>query len=206
MADIKTKLKIQLYAGSELVAESEDKHLWQRILTAITNSSSDSMRVEGKEVRQDATSRFNTGLAAVAIPSTSSAEEALAIEIGVSLQNLQGACSASTEAPYIQLDHHYWESLRRNTPAKGPGAVAPAVLAATLLGLWFRQVKMGPIKKAQIISVMRTIGLEDTNAIRGLRNCEWLQVRSDGVNLNPGKISLAIRVACAYCTQQPVGK
>src|SRR5881628_100012 len=58
--------------------------------------------------------------------------EAFAAEVGATVAEVIGACSPSSTSPYLHLDQHCWEALKKNTPIKGPGSVSPTTLAATL--------------------------------------------------------------------------
>jgi hypothetical protein len=104
----------------------------------------------------------------------------------------------------MHLDVHHWESFKKNTPNRGRGSIPPVVLGATLLVLWFRHEKLGKSKQVDAIKLMETIHVGDKNPSRGMKKCQWLQGRSDGLVLNPSKVSQAIGVARAYCMKQPI--
>ena len=132
--------------------------------------------------------------------------EAFAAAVDVTVYQVTGACSPSTATPYLHLDQHCWEALKKNTPIKGPGSVSPTTLAATLLVLWME--RLGPTKPTveNVDAVLNTIDLEDRNAVRAVKNCQWLQYRDGTILFNPAQRSRAIAIAKAYCTKQPPEK
>ncbi len=130
-----------------------------------------------------------------------------AAELGLAPDVVVGAAEPEATSPYLHLNQHNWEALKKNTPIKGPGSVSPSVLAGTLLVLWLERLTP-PIKPtmADVSVVLGTISLEDPNAVRSLKNCEWLQVRGSQVHPNPAERSRAVAVAKAYCAKQPIEK
>jgi len=118
-----------------------------------------------------------------------------------------GAASPSATAPFLHLNQHCWEALKKNTPRRGTLAVGPSVLAATLLVLWFEHIspKIKP-SLANVNAVVGTISITDRNGPRSLKNCEWLQYRNAQVLPNPAERSRAIAVAKAFCSKKPVEK
>lgn len=118
-------------------------------------------------------------------------------ELGVQREQLEGAAGPSHEAPFIHLDHKYWAALRGS---EGTKAVAPTVLAATLLLLWDRHAKIGDVSTAVSANVLKTIDLVDNHAPRAIKRCEWLQMRGNLIKLNPALIGKAEALARKYCT------
>ena len=202
---VKTALKIKLFAGDTLVAESDDSGLWQRVLATISTGAN---LKDNKENKEELIGRVEslTPLREDEVDDKDYSAEIkkFANEIGVTPAELVGACGPKAAAPFIHLDHHCWEALKRNTPGRGPGAISPIVLSATLLAMWFRHAKLGMAKQSEAIEVLDSINVQDKNPARGLKNCEWLQPRTDGIVLNPSRISTAVRVCRAYCTQKPL--
>jgi hypothetical protein len=127
---------------------------------------------------------------------------AFAAELDVTEEELTGACGPEVEPPYIHLDQRYWEALRKQTGSRGIDAVAPVVLAATLLAIWFKHGVGGSPTVRQCQEVLSTIGLRDQNAARSLNNAEWLQARNGSVQINPARWSQAVRIAKAYCVKK----
>lgn len=192
------ELRIILKAGDAEVAESTDPKLWQKTLAEITG------------IEPSATTPSPPGSPATRIQEnaagTGEPVQRFAAEVGVSKDVLVGACSPAATPPYIHLDAHCWEALKRNTPVKGRGSVSASRLAATLLVLWFKAAGLGNPTSAQIQGVVDSINLEEKNLMRGIHVCEWLQVRGDGVVLNPSQTSQAVRLARAYCTKTPLNE
>jgi hypothetical protein len=117
---------------------------------------------------------------------------------------VQSACDPMTEPPYMHLDVRAWQDFKRNTPARGSTSIPPVVLAATLLVLWFKNARLGPLTVSQAQAVLNTIDTRDKNPARALRNCSWLQTRDDVVKLNPARFDQAVAVARAYCSHRPI--
>ena len=124
--------------------------------------------------------------------------------LGISQELVQGACSPSMEAPYLHLDMHCWEDMKKQLPPRGPGSIAPIAVAATLLALWMRTAgTLGSATQAHAQKVLATIELRDPNASRGLSSTPWLQTRPGGVIVvNPAQMSKAITVARSFCIKQ----
>jgi len=197
---VKAKLIVSLRADETVVAESEDPELWQRVLVAINTKSMPDA------APRDALPSAATPAAPSVSPGSLNAGveiERFANELGVTTAQLIGACDPRTSAPYLHLNSHCWEALKRNTPERGPGALGPMVLGSTLMVLWFRSARLGTPKQADVHETLGTIGLVDKNPTRALKNCEWLQSRSGAIYLNPAETSKAIAVAKAYCVKQP---
>lgn len=189
--EIKKDLKIKLFAGGQLIAESSDANLWGRVLTAITGGSSQELEEEVVDIA-DASVVQGVGKFAKAL--------------GLSVEQVQGACGPSMEEPYLNLDKHYWESFQKNNNVRGRGAIGPLLVAGTLLALWFEYNRMGKPTASQALAVLDTIDLTDLNYNRTLNRCSWLQYRDKNILLNPAEMSKAIVIAKAYCTKQSLGK
>ena len=183
---IKKNLKVKLFAGNELVTESSDPNLWGRVLSAITGGAS---QVLNQNLEVDIDTDISTKV------------EKFAKELGVSVDEVQGACSPSNKEPYLHLDEHYWEAFQRNHNVMGRGAISHLQVAATLLTLWFKHIKKGKPTAEQAQVVLNTINLKDTNFKRTLGRSSWLQYRDNNISINPAEISKAVGVAKAYCTK-----
>jgi hypothetical protein len=192
---VKAQLKIVLLANEVVVAESEDAVLWQQILQRLQAPAMAPGAAGGVPPALEASS----GAPDAQAGRSSDAATEFARFLGVPEEAVRGACDPSPTPPLLQLNHHNWESLKKATPLRGPGAVPPATLAATLLVLWCQSAKLAVPSKSDINSVLATIGLQDKNPDRSLRNCNWLQVRGSHIYLNPAETSKAIDLASAYC-------
>jgi hypothetical protein len=195
-AGVRATLSIRLFANEVLVAESDAPDLWQQVFAAITAGKADS--------RVDALSRAQTKR--LDSPPQGKIGEsgpvsAMAAEIGVSSDVLIGACSPSNQPPYLHLDAHCWEAIKRNFGTRGPTSVSPTALAATLLAIWNQHRGSEAPLVSDCLAVLRTIHLRDPNTARSLRNCEWLQARGGAVVVNPAQRSRALRIARAYCSK-----
>ncbi|MCU0648856.1 MAG: hypothetical protein MUF00_12720 [Gemmatimonadaceae bacterium] len=200
MIAVKAKLKVVLQADEVVVAEVEDSGLWQRVLAAINAGE-----------RPTIATAVDLGAPTAPgdlLPSTLDASPApddavgkLAHRLGLTREVVQGACSPDTNAPFLHLDVHRWEDMKRQTPARGPGSVSPIALASTLLALWFREANLGNPTQAQAQAVLATINLRDPNATRGIGKADWLQSRAGGfVMLNPANVSKATAMVKAFCS------
>lgn len=196
---VKAKLKIQLLADSVTVAESEDEDLWRRVLSAMQGAGGLGQRMDEEEPLEEDEHEPKKK------PRKGGGHSAFAAELGVSVEELEGACTPEKEQPYIHLDERSWEAFKRNTPQRGPTSVAPIQLAGTLLCLWFKHAGIeGNPTQADAQAVLGTIGERDRNASRSIRNCEWLQSRSNGVRINAARHSRAVSIARAYVKQTKI--
>lgn len=195
---VKAKLKMRLYAGDVLVAESEDAALWQRVLAAITAGKSEIPEKEGNGVGGPAVG----GMVEHAAPASDPKIAKLAELLDVSAAVVIGACGPSISLPYIHLESRYWESFKKSLPGRGPGSVSPIQLALTLLGLWFDIAGLGQPSQSDANAVLEGIHIKDKNASRSVKNCDWLVSRGNGVVINPAEISRAIEIARAYCIRE----
>lgn len=203
MSGVKATLKVVLQANDTVVAESEDPVLWQRVLHAINKGMGD-----GNEFllgNEEKPSNIQKGTQQQKHHSDSGTEDEIgrfAEFLGVSVEELVGACAPSKESPYLTLDMHCWNSLKEQTPPRGLGSVSPMALAGTLLALWMQVAKLGTATQAEAQKVLKTINLRDTNAARSIKGTDWLQGRSGGVIvINPARTKKAVAVARAFCDQ-----
>jgi len=203
---VMAQLRIQLLAETVVVAESDDAELWRRVFTAIQTGT--------PRLGQPVTGISGTGSAPEDGAETSaekmnlegSAVGRFAAELKIDVEDMVGSSDPSTNAPYIHLNPHNWETLKKNTPERGPTAIAPITLAGTLLALWFDIAKLGTATVGQATAVLDTIKLPTNNTRRGLENCPWLTLRGNSITVNPSQRSRAIRVARAYCTMKPLSE
>ncbi len=198
---VKIKLKVQLLANDVLVAESLDEQLWHRILGAMQGRG----EIDQLDINQDITSGDELSSAKQLTKSKQKDVSDFAATLELKPGIVQGACDPSVTAPFIHLDEHYWESLKKNIPRTGKNAVPAITLAATLLCLWIKysgiEVNITP---ALARSVLKNIGEKEGNPTRAIKNCEWLQSRSGIIQINAAKISKAKAIVRAYCLQEPV--
>lgn len=186
-------LRIILKADDTHVIESTDPILWQKVLGAI-NAGSGGLKNEELDA-------INTKLVRGALGGTELIDQ-MAKDIRVSADVLKGACAPSESEPFIHLDKHHWEAMKKGTPNRGPGSIAPIALAGTLLALWKEKINGGDCAIGEAQKVLKTVGVKDKHPKRALRNCEWLQVRGSNVIINPAQISKAIALARLYCTKE----
>lgn len=194
---LKAKLQVKLLANDVVVAESEDEHLWRRVLAAIQGV--DTLEDPGGRKEKDrGESKGQAGR-------PSGGVEAFAKQLGISVDELEGACAPDTDPPYLHLDARCWEEFKKNTPSRGRNSVAAISLATTLLALWFKHAGIDErLTQAQAKAVLETIGLREPNPSRSIKNAEWLQSRTGGILINPVRLSRAIDVAKAYCSCKPI--
>lgn len=196
---LKAKLKIVLQADDTVVAESDDAALWQQVLIAINTGAG---AIETGQKSNPA----STGSAPVNLGNRSEGSDAIgkfAAELGLSRDEVIGACDPTSEPPYMHLDTHHWEAMKRNTPQRGPNAYSPIVVAASLLGVWFRHTGSGNPTVTMAQAVLSRIGTRDNNPGRSIENSEFLQARSGGVIvLNPAKVDRAIAIAKSFCSKK----
>jgi hypothetical protein len=205
MSGVKAKLKVVLQADDTVVAESDDPALWQRVLVAINSGDIDGLvqapaKADGS--RQGEVSNQRVSQLGTLPEGVDEAVARFAKSIGVSIEQVLGACSPSRESPYLTLDMHCWNTFKDETPPRGPGSIGPMALAATLLALWAQVSKFGSATQAEAQKVLGTINLRDPNASRAIAGTEWLQVRPGGVVVvNPARIRRASALARAFCQQ-----
>jgi hypothetical protein len=193
---ITAKLKVILKVDDAIVAESEDAKLWQAVFDSIRKESlheaipADDNSIDGL-LRSQGIGKDAQG--------SNDAIQSFAQKLGVAREIVQGACSPSLEAPYIHLDKHHWEALKKVTPAHGKNAIAQIVISATILAVWKEHIKAPQTTRKEAEIALKSIGLEDKAIPRGLGNCEWLQVRGDNIQIHPAHTSKAIALVRAYC-------
>ncbi len=192
---VKAKLRVQLLAEEVVVAESEDPALWQRVLAAIQGPAA---ALPGLVAPPPA----GKALAGEVPPGTDPAVANFAAELGLEVPVVLGACAPSREEPFLHLDQHHWEALKKSTPTRGPGSISPAALGGTLSALWAKHAGLGPPSMKIVSAVLATIHLRDQNIARSLANCEWLQVRGGNVVINPARTSSAVALGTAFCSKQ----
>lgn len=190
---IKARLRLTLTADDVVVAESDDTRIWQAAFQAIQGANVEQVLGTG-ESDQDAGIDWVPEEERAAIL-------ALANDLGIELPGLLSACHPRMIAPYIFPNKHHWEAFKHQTAERGRTAVSNAVLAITLLLLWGEKIHLERVALRDGMAVLRTIAARDDHASRAVENCPWLQKTSGRIVLNPEKISRAIAVARAFCTQ-----
>lgn len=192
----KAKLIIILKADNTVVSEVEDPILWQKVLSAIHSGSASDISHSKEQNKDIDTAQQQTK------HRNGDALARLATHIGVTTEQLKGALDPSLDAPYLHLDRHCWEAMKRNTPGRGVGALSPTAVAGTLLALWFNEAGLGNPTQSQAMGVLKGIGIIDKNPSRGIKSTPWLQGRAGGVIvINPAQISKASSVARSFCTK-----
>lgn len=196
MSTTKAKLLIILKADETIVAEVDNPLLWQRVLASIHSSEDGGKSFQEippplKETSEGIRHEDNDAVTR------------LARHIEVSKNDLVGAIDPSADSPYLRLDVHCWEAMKKQVPAKGRGAINPTAVVSTLLCLWFKEAGLGNPTQAQALGVLDGINLKDTNASRNIKNTPWLQGRSGGsIVINPAQVSKAYSVAKSFCTKK----
>ncbi len=195
------KLKIILQANETEVAISENPKLWQKVLLAINNDSY--QLTTEKQLQPESNMSSQDELQ----DELHDKLQFFAEEIRVPLDNLKGACSPSLEPPYIYLDKHHWEALKKATPQRDRNSISSSIVAITLLILWKDIAGLGDTKLIEAQKVLDTLGLIDFHARRSISNCEWLQIRGDKVKINPAHTSKGILLSNAFCLKEyPIKK
>ncbi|MEJ8820039.1 hypothetical protein [Lacibacter sp. H407] len=198
MSTKKAKLTVILKADNTIVAEVEDPILWQKVLSLIHGNLLENPIGKNK-FQEDGVVAENINEVKPKNDSTLSRFSHL---IGVSESVLKGALDPSSDPPYLHLDRHCWEAMKKNTPQRGKGAISPTALSATLLCLWFNEIGLGNPIQSQALGVLKVIGVLDKNASRGIKLTPWLQSRPGGVVvINPSQISKAYTIANSFCTK-----
>ncbi|TGL55270.1 hypothetical protein EHQ61_00740 [Leptospira wolffii] len=190
---IRADLKISLYAGDTLVAESTDPVLWQSILRAMSKKTS-SIDNENSGAGSGLTDR-----------GPEDPVLKMAYRIGISPAELEGALTPSKEAPFITLDMRYYEDFTKNFPTRGPNSINGTKLAATALCIWSQESQLGDIRVSNVDEVLSTIHLTDKNTYRSISNTEWLRIRSGIITINPAMISRAYDLLQKFCTKRGPG-
>jgi hypothetical protein len=190
--DRKPDLIVKLFAGDTVVDESTDPALWQRVLSEIRG-------IGGAPAPQKEDDRVEE-----VSPNATPAIRDFAKAISVTVEEIVGALGPTAEPPFIHLNSHDWEALKKNTPHRGPGSVPSAVLAATALVLWQKYGNAPDVTLQAVRATLGTIDLDDPNAARSISNCEWLQSKGSRIVLNPSRSSAATRLLKAYCRREPI--
>ncbi len=190
---IKARLKLILTADDVVVAESDDARIWQAAFQAIQGANIEQV-LGTKPVDQEEGIDW--------VPEEErSAILSLASDLGIEPQALLSACHPRMIAPYIFLNKRYWEAFKHQTAERGRTAVSNAVLAISLLLLWGEKINLERVALRDGMAVLKVIAARDEHASRAVENCPWLQKTMGKIVLNPEKISRAIAVARAFCTQ-----
>lgn len=192
----KPALIVRLLAGNVVIDESNDAALWQRVLSEIRGLPAPT---GSKDRDFEERKRFPIDDGNID-PAVRSYARELELEVG----DVEGGLTPRAEPPFITLDSRSWETLKRNTPKKGPGGVSPAVLAATALALWARHAKAFEVTTQTVRGTLGTIHLDDPNTPRAISNCHWLQVKGGKIVPHPSQISAGIRMLKAYCRREPM--
>lgn len=206
MSNVKAALKVVLMAEHVVVAESDDAQLWQRVLAAIQGGTGklggkqSTTEDDADEDAEDETAVETKGKRA---KEGDSPVARFAADIGVSIEEVQGACDPSAEAPYLILDHDAWAEFKSQLGDRGTHAVSPIVAAATLLALWFKTANgQTNATQAQSQTILRGINVRDSNPTRGIKRAEWVQPRAGGqIIINPTKMAKAKLFAKCFCQQ-----
>lgn len=206
MSNVKAALKVVLMAEQVVVAESDDAQLWQRVLAAIQGGGG---KLGGKQAPAEDEGDDDSEEEALVEKKGKRSKAAdspvvrFAADIGVSVEEVQGACDPSAEAPYLILDHDAWAEFKSQLGDRGTHAVSPIVVAATLLALWFKTANgQTNATQAQSQAVLKGINVRDGNPTRGIKRAEWVQPRAGGqIIINPTKMAKAKLFAKCFCQQ-----
>jgi hypothetical protein len=188
---VKAELRVVLMAGEHIVAESDDPTLWQEVLARLYGSFDPARAIPLQEVigAVPGIDRASSNDASI---------EDFASAIGVTSEELIGACRPRRDPPHLVLDHHCWESYKAGTPARGRGAVGATAVVGTLLAMWSRAADLPESKFDDAAQVLRKLGVRDSAPRRTVKNCEWLQSDGDRIKLNPARITRAQKLARAF--------
>lgn len=190
---VKAKLRVILMADTVTVAEVENSSLWQRILSEIQGSEQSkplagSLMPEALEVRTEPQDR-------------STAIDRFSQRLQIQRMLAESAVAPTTESPYLTLDVHCWEKMKKQLATTGGSAIAALAVAGTLLALWCREAGLETPTQSQAQAVLRRLGTADKNASRAIRNSSWLQSRPGGqIVINPAQNSKALLLARCFCT------
>jgi hypothetical protein len=204
MESVKATLTVVLKANEVVVAEIADPKLWQRVLSAINSGKSELQSERDPQSEKEASDPEGTSSSQPRQEPAGGANllDNLARQLRIDRATVEGGCSPTKEAPYIRLNAHCWAEMKKNLPQRGPGAVAPIVVAATMLALWFKNAELGTPTQAQARDVLGTIDINDPNASRSIRNATWLQARQSGqFVLNPAEIVRACTLMSCFCSK-----
>ena len=146
----------------------KDANLWQQMLATINGGTPGFPPNFGTIESEVGTSRAPAGMAVSVSNTNGKSISRLAHRLGVDTAIVEGACSPSGEAPYLQLDVHCWEQMRIQLPKTGVAAITRMAAWATLLALWFREAGLGNPRQSQALAVPDTIAIRDQNPSRGI--------------------------------------
>lgn len=199
MTAVKAKLTVTLKADEVTVAEVDDAPLWQRVLTAIQTGKTDLLLDNGgidQLIDPSAGKRPPR-------PAGGDPIDKLAAEIGLDRAVVEGACSPTTDPPFLHLNAHCWQAMRKQLPVRGGTYALNAIAAAsTLLALWVRAAGLPAATQAQALTILDQVGAEDKNPSRGVKRATWLNTRGRGqILLNPSEISDAVILARCFCSK-----
>jgi hypothetical protein len=105
--------------------------------------------------------------------------------------------------PYLTLSRAHFEAFKRDKPERGPNAVSPIVLAATLLALWKQTLDGTPAMVTDAQVLLDKIEVREWNAGRALTNCDWLVLADDEIGIRPERMLKALALAKSYCVASP---
>lgn len=197
---VKAKLSVVLKADEVEVASSEDAEIWQQVLLAITGAKPMSAPPQPAAGPAAATPAATVP---VGPPVGADPLGRMAAAIGVEARVLQGTCSPAVDAPFMTLDAHRYEAMRKALPERGAKAISNIQIAGTLLGLWFYYAGLGNVTQAQAQAILDPLGKRDANPGRGIANAHWLQSRAGGqFAINPAEISVATKIAECFCSKE----
>lgn len=209
---LKAQLRIILMADTVMVAEVENPSLWHRILGEIHGRGiavAESTKPSAPILATD-TLDLEADLQNGAITT-----DLFSQRLQIDRTQTQAAISPTTEAPYLKLDVHCWEKMKKQLAGTGGNTVAALAVAGTLLALWCREAGLETPTQSQAQAVLQTLGIQDKNASRAIRNASWLQSRPGGqILINPAQHSKALLLAKCFCTgdwsgwrkQQPISQ
>ena len=192
MEELKTDLKIQLFAGETLVLETKDPDLWRRVFSLMSQKGSSTQ----DDQNYDQPSKGNL---------SSSQIGKFASKLEISEAEVEGALSPQLSGPYLSVAPRYYEVFRKNFPAKGMNSMNATKLVATALAVWFQEAQLGEVRTKHIEEVLKDLGVEDKNIHRTITNADWLRIKSGVISLNPAEISRAYEVLRLFCTKRPPG-
>lgn len=200
---LRAAMTVVLMANEVVVARIDDPVLWNEVFAAINGGQP--RLVSASPLAQTPPTLPSADPVAAAVVANTPAIDPLskfAKELGVDTAVLAGACDPTSSEPYLELDLHHWEKMRKDLPSRGIKAIPNIVVVSTFLCLWARHSSLGVVTQALAQSVLDKINARDANPGRGLAGSDWLQQRQGGqIVLNPAKVSKALVVASAFCTQ-----
>ncbi len=184
-------------ADTVTVAEVENPSLWHRTLGEI----------HGLGIAVAEPTKPEASVPAVDTPAAEADPQNGASTLDLFSRTLQidqtqtkAAISPTTEAPYLTLDIHCWKKMKKQLAGTGGNTIAASAVAGTLLALWCREAGLETPTQSQAQAVLQTLGIQDKNASRAIRNASWLQSRPGGqILINPAQHSKALLLAKCFC-------